>query len=248
MLKHLGSFANQMDVNQEHIEYGFDPDQTFGRKQRSARKQSMLKEIESTFSEQEQGEDRAAIQLIVDENLINTYLLEFVMIDNSMSLKQYLKLDPRTAPMATQMNTKLLQPLFPDLYQAQPNKAFDLLVSMSHNLIKDKLDTQRVTGFNLDKNGNFRFTFNVFAQVLVDQSASQKVSEREIFLGFTYKGKLVIKEENGEKNLLIVHKSAEVSSAKILKSDGEELVMEQMMITSGLNVQFEKMISMMPPK
>jgi hypothetical protein len=47
---------------------------------------------------------------------------------------------------------------------------------------------------------------------------------------------LVIKEENGEKNLVLVHKSAEVSSAKILKGNGEEMVMEQMMITSGFNV------------
>lgn len=99
-------------------------------------------------------------------------------------------------------------------------------MSMSHTLIKDKLDTQRVSGFNLDKNGNFRFTLNLYAQILVDSSMTEKSSEREIFLGLTYKGKLVVKEENGEKILVIVHKSAEVSNAKILKADGEELVME----------------------
>lgn len=59
----------------------------------------MLKEIESKFSETAEGEDDAAVQIIIDENLINTYLLEFVMIDNSMSVRQYLKLDPRTAPV-----------------------------------------------------------------------------------------------------------------------------------------------------
>ena len=47
MLKHLGSFASFMDVRKEHIEYGFDPDSSFGRKQPSARKQSMLKEVDS---------------------------------------------------------------------------------------------------------------------------------------------------------------------------------------------------------
>jgi hypothetical protein len=101
MLKHLGSFANFMDVRKEHIEYGFDPDSTFGRKTPSARKQSMLKEVDSVFSVPVEGEDQAAIQLILDENLINTYLLEFAMIDTSMSLTHYLMMDPRTAPMVS---------------------------------------------------------------------------------------------------------------------------------------------------
>jgi hypothetical protein len=61
----------------------------------------MLKEVDSKFSVLAEGEDQAAIQLILDENLINTYLLEFVMIDTSMSLTQYLKMDPRTAPMVS---------------------------------------------------------------------------------------------------------------------------------------------------
>ena len=49
-----------------------------------------------------------------------------------------------------------------------------------------------MTGFALDKNGNFRFTLNIYAQILVDQSETEKVNEREIFLGLTYKGKLVV--------------------------------------------------------
>lgn len=85
LLKHLGSFATQMDISKDNIEYGFDPEGSI-RKQPSKRKTSMLKEIESEFSTSEEGEDQAAMQLIVDENLINTYLLEFVMIDSSASL------------------------------------------------------------------------------------------------------------------------------------------------------------------
>lgn len=102
----------------------------------------------------------------------------------------------------------------------------------------------------MDKNGNFRFTFNIFAQILVDKSGQKTwVNAREIYLGLTYKGKLVVKETRpGEKTLLIVSKSAEVSNVKILNEQGEEVVVEQMMITSGLNVQFEQMISMMKPK
>jgi hypothetical protein len=44
------------------------------------------------------------------------------------------------------------------------------MFSMSHNLIKDKLEGARITGFALDKNGNFRFTLNLFAQLLIDRT------------------------------------------------------------------------------
>jgi hypothetical protein len=124
------------------------------------------------------------------------------------------------------------------------------MLSLSHNLIKSKLDGTRVTGFNQDKNGNFRFTFNIHAQILVDMTGNKDwQNAREIFLGLTYKGKFVVKEDRpGEKKLLIVSKSAEVSNVKIFKEGDEEMVVEQMMITSFLNVQFEQMISTLPPK
>jgi len=65
--------------------------------------------------------------------------------------------------MVAQMKTKVLQPIMPEVYKAFPNKKFDVMGSMSHNMIKDKLENQRVSGFQLDKNGNFRFTFNMAA-------------------------------------------------------------------------------------
>lgn len=124
------------------------------------------------------------------------------------------------------------------------------MLSLSHNLLRSQLEGSRVTGFNLDKNGNFRFTFNVYAQLLVDMTGNQEwVNAREIFLGLTYKGKFVVKEtKQGDKKLLIVSKSAEISNVKILKEDGEESVVEQMMITSFMNVQFEQLITAVPPK
>lgn len=41
----------------------------------------MLKEIESEWIEQDEEKDPQAMQLIIDENLFNKYLLEFVLID-----------------------------------------------------------------------------------------------------------------------------------------------------------------------
>jgi len=163
------------------------------------------------------------------------------MIDKSMSLEKYLELDPRTKGMAKTLTTNMLKQILPDVHeQYGDRKQFDLLFSMSHNLLQGKLDGSRVTGFNLDKNGNFRFTLNIYSQLLIDKSMKMNknwVNVREIFLGLTYKGKLVVKETKpGEKTLLLVSKSAEVSNVKILNEEGEEVVVEQMMITSGLNV------------
>lgn len=179
---------------------------------------------------------------MIDENLINKYLLEFVMMDRSMSLVKYLTQDPRTAPMANALNTKaIFEHIMPDIAEKYGTKRFDVMMSLSHNLLKNNLEGMRVTGFNLDKNGNFRFTFNIYGQILVDMSGNKKwVNAREIFLGLTYKGKFVVKENRpGEKTLLIVSKSAEVSGVKVLREEGEESVVEQMMVQSFLNVQFE---------
>jgi hypothetical protein len=41
----------------------------------------MLKEIETKFTKPSPGEDAKGLQIILDENAINSYLLEFVMID-----------------------------------------------------------------------------------------------------------------------------------------------------------------------
>ena len=97
-LKNMASMMNEFTITDEYIEFGYDPD--FGRKKPSARKNSMLKEIDSQFAEIEEGQDKSAVSLIVDENFINTHLLEFVMIDKSISLEQYLKMDPRTRPIS----------------------------------------------------------------------------------------------------------------------------------------------------
>jgi len=67
------------------------------------------------------------------------------------------------------LNTKMVfENLLPDIYETYGNKRFDIMMSLSHNLIKSKLEGARISGFSQDKNGNFRFTFNIYAQILVD--------------------------------------------------------------------------------
>ena len=108
----------------------------------SARKRGMLKEIVTEFSEQETeistGTAMKAVQLIIDENAVNALLLEFVMIDRSMSIRDYLNIDPRTRAIADQMTTTNLGIGLPEIIEEfGEQKMLDLMLSLSHNLIKD---------------------------------------------------------------------------------------------------------------
>lgn len=104
--------------------------------------------------------------------------------------------------MVKSFNVKtVFESFLPDLAEKYGYKTFDVMFSLSHKLIKQHLEGTRVTGFSQDKNGNFRFTFNTYAQILVDQTGNKDwINAREIFLGLTYKGKFVVKEVRpGEK-------------------------------------------------
>jgi hypothetical protein len=163
-LKQMGQFAKEFNINMDYLEYGFDPEMVFERARKpSAKKKSMLKEIESKFSKPASGEDQRAVQLIIDENAFNTYLLELVMIDSSLSVRDYMNLDSRTRMVAEQMNLENLAIIMPEIKDEFGEKGiFDVMFSMSHSLMKDKVEGQRITGFNLDKNGNFRVTLNFY--------------------------------------------------------------------------------------
>ena len=90
------------------------------------------------------------------------------------------------------------------------------------------------------------------AQILVDKTRmgnEEWESVRELYISLTYKGKLMVKEKSRRnKSLVVVHKSAEVSNVKVIGPGDEEMVVEQMMITSAMNVQFEQAISMLKQK
>ena len=85
VLKNFSSLSTTFTLDPEQLEYGFDPDVAF-KKTPPKKKLAMLKEIDSKFIEVGDGQDQQAIQIVIDENLINKYLYEFVLIDNSISL------------------------------------------------------------------------------------------------------------------------------------------------------------------
>lgn len=85
--------------------------------------------------------DDKAFQIIIDENAINSYLLEFVMMDKSLSVREQLKGDPKLAQFADYLTTTNLGLVMPEILEEfGEKKVVDVMFSLSHNLIKDKLD------------------------------------------------------------------------------------------------------------
>ena len=103
----------------------------------------------------------------------------------------------------------------------------------------------------MDKNGNFRFVFNLSITLLVEKDSGRKNWEeaRAIFASFQAKGKVTTNTSNkrGERLLSIFPKSAEISELKIFDKDDKEQELESMVITSGFNVQMDQLFKVVQP-
>ena len=198
LLKQIGSVAKTFSVSPQYLEYGFDPE-VFYQDGRPIfkKKKSMLKEIDSEFTEpEEEGQDPYAIQMILDENIVNAFLLDFVLFEKAFSLREIMKLDPKMSPFLEQMNTTNAGLLLPQVIEEfGENRMIDFYLSLSHTLISKKIENAKVSGFQIDKNGNFRFQFNFTVTVLVEKAHSGGNFEeaRSMYVGLTAKGKFIIK-------------------------------------------------------
>ena len=103
----------------------------------------------------------------------------------------------------------------------------------------------------MDKNGNFKFVLNISVTLLIQKEGVKKEWDeaRSMFMSFTAKGKVTTNttNRNGEKLLTVFAKSAELSQLKMFDGEGEEKELEQMLITSGFNVQAEALFKNIPP-
>lgn len=131
------------------------------------------------------------------------------------------------------------------------DRAIDVMFTTSHELISAKLPEAKVSGFQMDRNGNFRFAVNLGFEILVEKKGQYKQYEeaRAIYVQLVAKGKVVIQEgqRKRDRKMVLMAKAAEMGGAKIFKPDGEEMVVEQMVLTSGINVQLEQMVKYVQP-
>lgn len=206
-------------------------------------KGDMMKEIHSEFSEAKEGEDPKFIQLILDENAINTFILDFVLVERAFSLRNVMRSDPRFAEILHQMTSDNMALLLPELGEEYGNgRAIDFYFSLSHSLLSKKLENAKASGFQMDKNGNFRFIFNFSTTLLIEKKGvrSEWDEARSIFISLVAKGKMAIDEKaDGTRSLKLTPKMGEISDIKILNSAEESQTMEEMLIKSGFNMQVE---------
>ena len=216
----------EQNLNPTSIEFGFDPEMIFEKVRPTPKKKAdMLKAIESEFSMQSDSKDPTMLSFIIDENAINSFLLEFVLIERAFSFREFLKGDQRLADIQKEMNTSSLAVLLPSVVEEYgEGRPIDFYLSMSHSLLNNKLEGIKPTGFQMDKNGNFKFVFNVTLTLLVDKKNKQWEEARSAYVSFTAKGKVTTNTTNkkGERVLSIFPKSAEMSQLKIYDKDDKE--------------------------
>jgi hypothetical protein len=99
LLKQFSTLANNFDIADNHLDFGFDPD-IFVKKGKLnlLSKKHLLREIESEFSVPEEEELPFAFQMIVDENAVNMFLLDFVLYEQGFSMRELMRKDAKTRP------------------------------------------------------------------------------------------------------------------------------------------------------
>lgn len=149
LLKQISSVATTFEIAPDRLDYGFDPE-IFYKNDRPffKKKRSMLKEIDSEFSELEEGQDPYAFQLIMDENVINAFLLDFVLYEKAFSIRQIMKMDDKMRPFLETLNTNTIGLAMPQFIEEfGEDKAVDFYLSLSHSLITKKIENAKVSGF-----------------------------------------------------------------------------------------------------
>lgn len=121
-MKHLGSFSSDVNLTSKAIDMGFDPELLFAQRKGypesfTARKRKLFKEINSKFTETEKEGEERLIQLLIDENFINSFLLDFVLVDKSFSIREFMSMSKEVSPYLDKLNTSTLGKLLPQLIE-----------------------------------------------------------------------------------------------------------------------------------
>ena len=217
MIRHIGGLAREQKIDSQAVEFGFDPEMVFERvRKMPSKKPGMLKAINSEFSRQTDAKDPTMVSIIIDENAVNSLLLEFVLIERAFSLREFMRADPRLHDVVKEMNTKSMVVLLPAIVEEYgEGRPIDFYMSLSHSLLSDKLEGIKPTGFQMDKNGNFKFVFNLSITLLVEKVGKRGEWDeaRSLYLSLTAKGKVTTNTTNkrGQPLLSIFPKSAELS-------------------------------------
>lgn len=96
-------------------------------------KTELLKPIVTSFAPLKDGKDPSAMQMIIDENFINTGFQHLISTEKKFSLREFMSKDPRFALFRQLLTTSTIGmalPAFKEEYGE--GKAVDIISSISH--------------------------------------------------------------------------------------------------------------------
>ena len=128
-----------------YIEFGYDPDEYLENLHFNTEwKSKILAPIGSKFQD---VYGQPEVQLIIDENAINSILYEFVLMDKFFSLRKLFKADQSLyEKYGDYLKTDLLKDILPDMFKQYGSKPCDIVVTMSHNFIQQHWPGKKGTG------------------------------------------------------------------------------------------------------
>jgi len=147
--------ADKMAFTEQFIEYEFSPVSLKVVKPQSLYEE-FLKALDTEFAPQEEGENPSAIQIILDENLINGFIGQFLKVDKMYSLRDFLSHDPRMAVVKQLMTSTTIGMAIPSFKeQYGENRPVDVVLTASHEYMTDGIGEVPPTGISIDEKGNF---------------------------------------------------------------------------------------------
>lgn len=239
--------AERMEFTDSYIEYEFSP---VSMKIIPPAKlyEEFLKAIETDFAPSEESEDPSALQMIVDENMINAIIGMFLKIDTTYSLRELLAIDPRLIVMRQLLTTTTIGMAIPAFKeQFGENKPIDIVFDPSHTFMTEGLGQVSPTSVSIDGNGNFNVLANLGAQIIIDPKGEAELA-RSVYVQFQLKGKMFVADQKHDnRTLVILPKSLSMPVFKVKTPDGEEQFMEQMLVQSMVGFQLDNLKKQFKP-
>lgn len=146
----------------------------------SERAYDKLKDIDSEFEEPAEGEKDRALQVMIDENVLNSVFAHFATMDTMYSVRRMLANDPRYGVFRQLMTTSSIGMILPSFKEDYgEGKPIDLIGTLSHMFVADRVDNVQFSGVTLDQKGNLKGTINAGAQIIVEKNVGEWEDTRE---------------------------------------------------------------------
>lgn len=219
--------ADKAEFNEKFIEFQYSPEKF---KLISDKAYSRLKDIDSDFEEPEEGDDRKrALQVLFDENVLNSVFSHFATMDTMYSLRKVFHKDPKFAVFRQLLTTTTLGMVLPSFKEDYgEGKPVDLIGTLSHDFLADSIEGIQFSGVTLDSKGMLKGTINAGAQIIIEKNPGEWEDARQFYFTLQFKAKLYVNETGGNKTLTVLPKGVEIQTFKIYKGD-EEMFLEQIL-------------------